>query len=174
MNDPGQRVSRPGLEPGPGPSEGPMLSATPPGHKSRRLDSHQHDPVYRTGALLSRATSASISSSTPWGSRTQTQPGFVVPAPVHWTGHGVRVRRAPSGLGGARIHVSGSSGRRYTISATNPTKKPGAVCDTGFRGFPTESGRVSQTQASHTLRVRCLTSKPRIAALFGNETRPDD
>ena len=100
-----------------------MLSATPPGHKSRRLDSHQHDPVYRTGALLSRATSASIGSSTPWGSRTQTQPGFVVPAPVHWTGHGVRVRRAPSGLGGARIHVSGSSGRRYTISATNPTKK---------------------------------------------------
>ena len=26
-------VSRPGVEPGPGPSEGPMLSATPPGHQ---------------------------------------------------------------------------------------------------------------------------------------------
>ena len=88
-----QSVSRPGLEPGPGPSEGPMLSATPPGHvslsfqrpnldsnqdqdlrtvlccplhhrdvssiQSRRLDSHQHQPVYKTGAFLSRATSAS-------------------------------------------------------------------------------------------------------------------
>ena len=31
-------------------------------------------------------------SSTPWGSRTQTLPGFVVPAPVHWTGHGAGER----------------------------------------------------------------------------------
>jgi hypothetical protein len=57
-------VSRPGLEPGPGPSEGPMQSATPSGFnspKSRRLDSHQHQPVYKTGAFLSRATSASTS-----------------------------------------------------------------------------------------------------------------
>ena len=29
-----------------------MLSVTPPGHKSRRLDLHQHEPVYKTGALL--------------------------------------------------------------------------------------------------------------------------
>ena len=28
------------------------------GTKSRRLDSHQHEPVYKTGAFLSRATSA--------------------------------------------------------------------------------------------------------------------
>ena len=35
-----------------------MLSDTPSGHKGRRLDSHQHYPVYKTGALLSRATSA--------------------------------------------------------------------------------------------------------------------
>ena len=35
-----------------------MLSVTPSGHKSRRLDSHQHQPVYKTGAFLSRATSA--------------------------------------------------------------------------------------------------------------------
>ncbi len=35
-----------------------MLSITPLGQKGRRLDSHQHDPVYKTGALLSRATSA--------------------------------------------------------------------------------------------------------------------
>lgn len=44
-------VSRPGIEPGPGPSESPMRSATPSG-QSRRLVSHQHDPVYRTGAFL--------------------------------------------------------------------------------------------------------------------------
>ncbi len=30
--------------------------------KSRRLDSHQHQPVYKTGAFLSRATSASSTS----------------------------------------------------------------------------------------------------------------
>ena len=37
--------------------------------QSRRLDSHQHQPVYKTGAFLSRATSASTSarSRTPWG-----------------------------------------------------------------------------------------------------------
>jgi hypothetical protein len=37
--------------------------------KSRRLDSHQHQPVYKTGAFLFRATSASTSarSRTPWG-----------------------------------------------------------------------------------------------------------
>ena len=35
-----------------------MLSVTPSGPKGRRLDSHQHQPVYKTGAFLSRATSA--------------------------------------------------------------------------------------------------------------------
>jgi hypothetical protein len=35
-----------------------MRSTTPPGFKSRRLDLHQHEPVYKTGAFLSRATSA--------------------------------------------------------------------------------------------------------------------
>ena len=35
-----------------------MRSTTPSGRKSRRLDLHQHHPVYKTGALLSRATSA--------------------------------------------------------------------------------------------------------------------
>ena len=39
---------------------------------------------------------------------------------------------AHSGLGGARILVSGSSNQRYTFSATSPKRKrPGAVCDTG-------------------------------------------
>jgi hypothetical protein len=59
-------ISRPGLEPGPGPSEGPMQIRYTIGiriHKSRRLDSHQHQPVYKTRAFLSRATSA-ISQST--------------------------------------------------------------------------------------------------------------
>ncbi len=39
-----------------------------------------------------------------------------------------------SGPGGARTLVCGFSGRRYTISATSPTKKPGVTgtCDTGF------------------------------------------
>ena len=56
-----QSVSRPGIEPGPGPSEGPMRSVTPSGqtNQSRRLDSHQHNAVYRTAAFLHRATSAS-------------------------------------------------------------------------------------------------------------------
>ena len=31
---------------------GLVLSITPPGHKSRRLDLHQHLPVYKTGASL--------------------------------------------------------------------------------------------------------------------------
>ena len=39
-----------------------MLPITPPGREGRRLDSHQHHPVYKTGALLSRATSASSTS----------------------------------------------------------------------------------------------------------------
>ena len=43
--------------------EGSHASSTLAGHlrcsfKSRRLDSHQHQPVYKTGAFLSRATSA--------------------------------------------------------------------------------------------------------------------
>ena len=37
-----------------------------------------------------------------------------------------------SGPGGARTLVSWSSARRYTVSATSPTKKPGVACDTGF------------------------------------------
>jgi hypothetical protein len=37
-----------------------VLSVTPSGHKGRRLDSHQHEPLYKSGAFLSRATSAVI------------------------------------------------------------------------------------------------------------------
>ncbi len=45
------------------PFEGSDGSSTLAGHidlvlKSRRLDSHQHDSVYKTDAFLSRATSA--------------------------------------------------------------------------------------------------------------------
>ena len=32
-------------------------------------------------------------SSTPWGSRTQALPGFVVPAPIRWTGRAERMKR---------------------------------------------------------------------------------
>ena len=79
------RVARPGIEPGPTASEAVMRSSTLTsqvistptwnrtrtrtlgefdafrytiGTKSRRLDLHQHYPVYKTGAFLSRATSA--------------------------------------------------------------------------------------------------------------------
>ena len=79
------RVARPGIEPGPTASEAVMRSSTLTsqsvstptwnrtrtrtlggfdafrytiGTKSRRLDLHQHHPVYKTGALLRRATSA--------------------------------------------------------------------------------------------------------------------
>ena len=52
------KISRPGIEPGPGPSEGPVLSATPSRQESRRLGSHQHGPAYEAGAFLHRATSA--------------------------------------------------------------------------------------------------------------------
>ena len=82
------RVARPGIEPGPTASEADMRSSTPTGHvfqhldlgsnqdldfrrvpcgplhhrdsKSRRLDSHQHEPLYKSGAFLSRATSACL------------------------------------------------------------------------------------------------------------------
>jgi hypothetical protein len=94
----GIQVARPGIEPGPTASEADMLSGTPTGHiasiptwnrtrtktlgescairytigtKSRRLDLHQHRPVYKTGAFLRRATSASSTSArsrTPCGS----------------------------------------------------------------------------------------------------------
>ena len=41
-------------------------------------------------------------------------------------------RSVRSGPGGARTLVSWSSARRYAVSATSPTKKPGVACDTGF------------------------------------------
>ncbi len=37
------------------------------------------------------STLAGHNASSRWGSRTQALPGFVVPAPVHWTGRLVRV-----------------------------------------------------------------------------------
>ena len=59
------QVTRPGIEPGPTVSKTVMLSSTPASHvdwclshKSRRLGSHQHKPLYKSGAFLSRATSA--------------------------------------------------------------------------------------------------------------------
>ena len=48
----------------------------------------------------------------------------------------VRAQAVRSGPGGARTLVSWSSARRYTISATSPTKKPGVACDTGFSDNP--------------------------------------
>ena len=45
-------------------------------------------------------------------------------------------RSLRSGPGGARTLVSWSSARRYAVSATSPTKKPGVACDTGFLDNP--------------------------------------
>ena len=39
-------------------------------------------------------------------------------------------------------------------------------------GDPTESGQVSQTQTAHGQRIRRLSGKTRINAMFGYETRP--
>ena len=52
-----------------------------------------------------------------------------------------------SGSGGARIRVSWFSARRYTISATDPTKKARCLCDTGLSVFfGNRYGLVSQAQ----------------------------
>jgi hypothetical protein len=48
----------------------------------------------------------------------------------------VGARSVRSGPGGARTLVSWSSARRYAVSATSPTKKPGVACDTGFLDNP--------------------------------------
>ena len=58
-----RKVSRPGFEPGPGPSEDPMQSATPSGHTEPTTGfapasaANQIDTA-KTGAFFSRATSA--------------------------------------------------------------------------------------------------------------------
>ena len=44
-----------------------------------------------------------------------------------------------SGLGGARILVSGSSDRRSTVSATSPNKKPDVAVTPGFHVSPAKS-----------------------------------
>ena len=55
-------VVRPGIEPGLAASETAVRFRHTHGlfRQSRRLDSHQHQAVYKTAAFLSRATSASI------------------------------------------------------------------------------------------------------------------
>lgn len=71
------RVTRPGIEPGPTVSKTVMLSSTPASHidgllhshKSRRLGSHRHEPLYKSGAFLHRATSA-------WVVASVARPGF--------------------------------------------------------------------------------------------------
>ena len=57
-----QSVARPGIEPGLAASEAAVRLRHTHGlfTQSRRLDSHQHRAVYKTAALLSRATSANI------------------------------------------------------------------------------------------------------------------
>ena len=77
------------------------------------------------------------------------------------------------GLGGARTLLSGSSDRRYTVSATSPTKKARRLGDTGLwqksRYF---DGRVSQAPVAHGEGIRRLTGEMPRAFLFANVTRP--
>ena len=69
-----------------------------------------------------------------------------------------------SGSGGARIRVCGFSGRRYTISATDPQKnKKKARCryDTGLSVFfGNMSGQVSHAQWIIGERIRRATGEP--------------
>ena len=95
--------------------------------KSERPDSNQRSPGPPTNPARAGSVPAdfqalprsAISSSS--GNRT---PSSAVkgqhPGPVDE--RAVRARCAPSGSGGARIHVSRSSAWRYTVSATDPLK----------------------------------------------------
>ena len=86
-----------------------------------------------------------------------------------------RARADRSGLGGARILVSGSSDRRSTVSATNPNKKPDVACGTGFSCmFRYFGGRVSQTPVAQRDRIRRLTDGMSLAFPFATKTRPQD
>lgn len=59
----------------------------------------------------------------------------------------VSAQPSRSGSGGARIRVSWSSARRYTISATDPiTKKARCLCDTGLLMLHGNLRPVSQAQ----------------------------
>jgi hypothetical protein len=61
IRNPQSKASRPGLEPGPGPSEGPMRSTTPSGH--RRADDWIRTsmiPLTRRAPFSGRATPADL------------------------------------------------------------------------------------------------------------------
>ena len=75
--------------------------------------------------------------------------------------------------GRARILVSGSSGRRSTVSATSPNKKTRCRCDTGLSCKSRSiGGRVSQSPVAQGVRIRRLTGDILRAFLFANATRP--
>ena len=115
--------------------------------------------------------------SSPYGSRTRL-PGLKGRCPVPIDERAVRgaylsrmraiagAHSSRSGSGGARILVRGFSGRRYAISATDPTKKARCLVTPGF-GFPQGiGGRVSQAQwiqAEHIGRL-LAGNPPRIAS----------
>ena len=86
-------------------------------------------------------------------------------------------RSLRSGPGGARIPVSWSSAKRYTVSATGPclgdcTKKPDAAVTPGFVCFPSICGQVSQAQRMPGRRIRRIIGYTPLASRFGFETRP--
>ena len=93
---------------------------------------------YRDMLLCLFAYSATIQSERPDLNRRS--PG---PRPGAMPGFATFCRRPRevdrSGLGGARILVSGSSDRRSTVSATSPNKKPDVAVTPGFHVSPAKS-----------------------------------
>lgn len=89
-----------------------------------------------------------------------------------------------SGLGGARTLLSGSSGRRYTVSATSPsichmlecgTKKPGATFGVtpGCQRVIRLCGRVSRPTWIKMVRFRVLRHDTRLISNESLIARPD-
>jgi hypothetical protein len=75
---------------------------------------------------------------------------------------GFRAHLPRSGSGGARIRVSWSSARRYTISATDPTKqqkKPDVLMTPGFRYSSNLRGPVSRAQWIIGAHIRRMTDE---------------
>ena len=142
-----------GFEPPPTGLKGRHAAATPrpraghlvPGYSfesrssprsSLRLLSESQGGRIRTGGLkppracgLARLSHAlSVPASSPCGNRTHLSAlKGRYPRTDRRTG-----QRSESGPGGARIHVCGSSGRRYTVSATGPSNEEARLsADTG-------------------------------------------
>lgn len=150
--------------------------------QSERADLNRRSPGPRPGAIP-RLRYVLVSSG-PYGSRTRLtalkgwcpqtdrRTGRSRRAPSTQTKRGFCSRISRSGSGGARIRVCGFSGRRYTISATDPNKKARCRCDTGLSVFlANRCGRVSRAQWIEGECIRRLTGDgPFPSSLFGTRS----